>query len=176
MKNRLSKPTVILHWLVALLFLVVLGLGLYIEGLPSSPEKFELLATHKSIGLTLLIVAVIRLLWRSQEGPISSVSRLPKWQYILSKNAHYLLLLATLLMPVSGIIMTIGSGRALAFFDIQLLAEAEKIEWMSALGRFVHLQSVNLIILVLLLHVVGALKHQLFDKDGTLSRMLGREV
>jgi cytochrome b561 len=176
MNNRLSKTTVTLHWSVALLFLGALGLGLYVEDLANSPEKFELLATHKSIGLALFVIAVMRLLWRFKEGAISSISTLPKWQAVLAKGAHYLLLLATISMPLSGIIMTIGGGRALEFFGIQLLAAGEKIEWMSGLGHFIHVQSVNIIIAVLALHIAGALKHQFLDKDGTISRMLGREV
>jgi cytochrome b561 len=176
MSQSLSKPTIALHWLTGLLFIGVLGLGLYVEDLARSPEKFELLATHKSLGIIVFAIAVVRLLWRFKEGPISSIGVMPKWQAITAKGIHYLLLIATLSMPLSGIIMTIGGGRALEFFGIQLLAAGEKIEWMSGLGHFVHVQSVNLIILALLLHVAGALKHQFIDKDGTLSRMLGRKV
>ncbi len=176
MANSLSKQTVIFHWATALIFLGALGLGLYIEDLENGPEKFELLATHKSLGITVFVIAVIRLLWRLKEGPISSVSVMPKWQTIMAKGVHYVLLVATLLMPLSGLIMSVGGGHAVSLFGLELFAAGEKVEWMSGLGHFIHIQSVNLIILALLLHVAGALKHQFIDKDGTISRMLGRQV
>lgn len=172
MNSNLSKPTILFHWVTGLLFLGVLGLGVYVEGLPKSAEKFELLGTHKSLGFIVLIVAVTRLFWRLKEGTISSATELKKWQEILSKSIHFLLILATIAMPTSGIMMNIGGGRATEVFGIELIPAAEKVEWIFSVGNFVHVQSVNIIIAALILHIVGALKHELIDKDGTLSRML----
>ncbi len=77
-------------------------------------------------------------------------------------------------MPISGAVMSVAGGRALELFGIELIAAGEKTEWLQSAASFVHVNAVNLIIMVFALHVLGALKHQLVDKDGTLSRMLGR--
>ena len=99
---------------------------------------------------------------------------MPKWELMLSKSVQLLLLIATISMPASGLMMNIGGGRATEVFGVQLMAAFEKTEWLSDAGHFIHVQSVNIVIFLLILHVVGALKHQFIAKDGTLSRMLGR--
>lgn len=174
MNNKLSKPTIALHWITGLLFIGVLSLGLYVESLSRSPEKFELLGIHKSLGLIVLVVAAIRLSWRLKEGAISSISSLPPAQAILAKAVHHLLLLGTLLMPISGLMMSIGGGRAIMLFDLELISAGEKIEWLGGLGSNIHGIAAYVIIATLLLHIAGALKHQFMDKDGTISRMLGK--
>lgn len=173
MRNNLSKPTILFHWLTGLSFLVVLGLGLYMDNLPKGPEKFEIMGIHKSIGIIVFFIATLRLVWRFKEGNISSISQLTKLQSILASSIHYLLLLATIVMPLSGIIMSITGGNALKIFGLELIAKGEKIEWLSSITHTIHVSSVNIIILALLLHFAGVLKHQFIDKDGTISRMLG---
>lgn len=174
MNHKFSATTVALHWLVGLCFIAVFAVGLYMVDLPKGPDKFELIGLHKSFGVLFLILAIGRLIWRLREGDLPAVAAHPAWQKQLAKAARVLLLLATILMPVSGVVMNIGGGRALAVFGVELVGQGDKIEWMSGLGHFLHVQSVNIIIVVFALHVAGALKHQFIDKDGTLARMFGR--
>ncbi|MFM2590717.1 cytochrome b [Vibrio sp. TBV020] len=174
MSKSLSKPTIALHWLTGLAFIAVFALGIYVEGLERSPEKFELLGTHKSLGLIVLVVAAARLAWRLFEGQITSVAKLTRTQELGAKAIHIVLLLATLAMPLSGIAMSVGSGRTVDVFGLTLIASGEEIEWLGSLGGAVHGLSVNLIIIALALHVGAAIKHQVMDKDGTLSRMFGK--
>jgi len=176
MNNKLSKPTIGLHWITGLLFIGALALGLYVEDLPRTPEKFELLGLHKSLGVIVLCVALARLFWRLKEGAITSVAVLSKSQELVAKGVHHLLLLGTLLMPISGLMMSVGAGRAVKVFGLEIIAAGEKVEWLGALGGGIHGLAANVLIAVLVLHVAGALKHQLIDKDGTVSRMLGRKV
>ncbi len=173
MSSKLSKPTIAFHWLTGLLFIGVLGLGLYMEDL-AGPDKFKIMGIHKSLGFLVLLIAVARVIWRLKEGPIESISKLPRWQEIASKSIHHLLMLFTLLMPLSGVLMNIGGGRATQFFGVTIIPAIEKIEWLNSVGHVVHGGSVSIIIIILLLHIAGALKHQLIEKDGTLTRMLGR--
>lgn len=175
MNKKLSKPTVALHWVSALAFLSALAMGLYISDMPRTPEKFELLAIHKSIGLLVLVIAIARVTWRLKEGKLSSLTALPRWQEISASAVHGLLLLATLLMPVSGLMMNIAGGRVTQFFGFTLISAGEKSETFASLGSWIHHSAINVIIAVLALHVLAALKHQLVDKDGTISRMLGRQ-
>ncbi|MEO2281934.1 cytochrome b [Pseudoalteromonas pernae] len=176
MDKSLSKPTIILHWLTGLLFIGVLAFGLYVEEMPRGPEKFEMLALHKSFGFTVLVIALIRLFWRLFEGEISHVAKLTPWQDMLAKGTHMLLLIGTLLMPISGIMMSVGGGHGLSVFGFEIFAKADKIEWMGNLGHDIHGPAAWVLIAAILLHVIGALKHQFFDKDGTLARMLGAKV
>lgn len=168
MKHTLSTPTIIFHWLTGLAFLTVLGLGLSLDLLPKGT-----MGIHKSLGIIVFVIAVLRLFWRFREGSISSISKMTKVQSVAAKATHHLLLLATIAMPLSGILMSIGGGRAIDFFGLVIIAAGDKIEWLGSTANVIHTSAVNLVVLALVLHVAGALKHQLIDKDGTISRMLG---
>lgn len=174
MTNKLSKPTIAFHWLTGLLFIGVFVLGKIFDSMARSPEKFELLGIHKSLGFIVLVVASVRLAWRLKEGAISPASQLPRAQEILAKSIHHLLLLGTLLMPTSGIMMSIGGGRGVDVFGFVLYNAGDKVEWLGSLGSSLHGLGSNVLLVAVVLHVAGALKHQLVDKDGTLTRMLGR--
>lgn len=174
MNGKLSKPTIALHWITGVLFIGVIILGLYVEGLPRSPEKFELLGIHKSLGVIILAVALIRIIWRFKEGPITGVPEQNRALQILAKGVQHLLLLATLLMPISGIMMNTGGGRALEVFGLEILAAGEKIEWLGSLGHTIHVIAAKIIIALIVLHVIGALKHQLVNRDHAIERMFGR--
>ena len=174
MDSKLSKPTIALHWITGVLFIGVIILGLYVEGLPRSPEKFELLGIHKSLGVIILAVALIRIIWRFKEGPITGAPEQNRALQILAKSVQHLLLLATLLMPISGIMMNTGGGRALEVFGLEILAAGEKIEWLGSLGHTIHVIAAKIIIALIVLHVIGALKHQLVNRDHAIERMFGR--
>ena len=172
--KKLSKPTIVFHWLTGLLFIATLVVGKIVENMSRGPDKWELLANHKSFGVIVLVIATLRIIWRFKEGALPAISTVPRWQEIAAKSTHHLLLLATLAMPISGIMMNSGGGRPLEVFGFQLLAGGEKVEWLQSMGSTVHHSAVNVIILLLLVHLLGAVKHQFLDKDGTISRMLGR--
>lgn len=173
MNNNLSKPTILLHWLVGLSFLGALGVGSLLDLLPKGPDKMLLLGLHKSFGTMILLMAMLRLIWRLKEGHISSLYTVNKFQAMAVKFIQYFLLLVTITMPISGIVMSIAGGHGLAFFGLELVASGDKIEWLASFAHDVHTISVNFIIIALVLHIAGALKHHYIDKDGTLSRMLG---
>lgn len=174
MKNNLSKPTIIFHWLTGLAFLIVLCIGLYLDFMPRGPEKGEMIGLHKSIGTLVFVIAVLRLCWRFKEGSITRIAKLTRAQTILATSVHHLLLLATLMMPISGITLSISGGRGLSVFGQQIVAGGgDKIEWLNSIAHTMHTGAVNVILVILFLHIAGAIKHQFIDKDGTLSRMLG---
>ncbi|PKF62809.1 cytochrome B [Psychromonas sp. psych-6C06] len=174
MNNNLSKMTILLHWLTGLTFILVLALGLYFDYLPRGPEKGEIMGLHKSFGAIVFVVAVARLIWRFKEGSIKPISELSRLQSIVSTSVHHLLLLATVMMPLSGIVMSISGGRGLNVFGFEVVAGSEnKVEWLAQLANSIHTGAVIVILVLLFLHVAGGLKHQLIDKDGTISRMLG---
>ena len=171
----LSKTTITFHWVTGLFFLTVLGLGLYMEELPRGPEKFEIMGIHKSLGFAFLFIALSRVAWRLYEGRIPHLNTQITWQDKLANVIHYALLIATLLMPISGLVMSVAGGRALEFFGVQLLSAGEEIEWLAGLGHELHEIGASLVMLALLLHIAGVLKHQFIDKDATLRRMLGKQ-
>jgi len=174
-QSSLTKGTIVLHWLVAITFIVVLSLGLYMEELPKGPDKYEIMGIHKSLGFAFLFLSALRLGWRIREGSIPALTNVHTWQVKFAKGLHHFLLLATIVMPISGLMMSIGGGHGLEFFGAVIVEGGEKIEWLGGLGHELHEVIANLAILLLLLHVVGALKHHIINKDATLKRMLGMQ-
>jgi len=180
--SKLSSNTLLLHWIVGIMMISLLGTGIYME----ENEVFALYPWHKSFGVLLVGFVVLRVIWRLKNGwptPVSDYSSLEK---ALSKVVHYLLIIGTILMPVSGFMMSAMGGHGVELFGLELVARnpnpanpQEVIALngtLAGLGHEAHGLGGKVIIAAVVLHTAGALKHHIIDKDGTLRRMLGAEV
>ncbi len=176
-RERLSYVTLGLHWVIAFGMIALIAFGIYIEDLSRGPEKFELIGLHKSFGIILFGAALLRLFWHSKKGFPLPLSAQCNWQETLATTMHWTLLIGTLLMPVTGVMMSIGGGYPVGVFGLEFIARSEeKIEILSKAGHLIHEFGGNLLIAVILLHIAAAFKHEWLDRDGTLSRMLGRSL
>jgi cytochrome b561 len=173
--EKIPSITIGLHWIIAFAFIAMLAMGLYVEDLPRSPEKGDLIAIHKSIGAIILVLALVRVVWRVISKYPEQLGQMSKGQEIIAKLTLLVLILGTVMMPVSGIVMSIAGGHGLTVFGIELIAgTGEKMESLSKIGHIMHGLGGKLMIAFIILHIAGAIKHEHIDKDGTLSRMLGR--
>ncbi len=174
--SQFSKSTVMLHWSIAFAMIGSLAFGLYLEELPRSPDKGALIDLHKSIGVLVLLFAFYRVIYRLRNKlPVHpSNPSLRQQQFTLA--VHVFLLAATLLMPISGIMMSVGGGHAVGLFGIELISAGDGIEWLDKPGHIIHGLGGKLLILMIVLHAAAALKHELIDKDGTLKRILGVRI
>lgn len=175
-RAKLSNSTVILHWLIAFAMVGSLAFGLYLEELPRSPDKGALIGIHKSVGVLILVLAFYRVLHRLRNKLPQPLTVTPRWQHNSAIVAHIVLLAGTVLMPVSGIIMTVGGGHPVGVFGLDLISGGEKNEMLKDIGKAAHGLGGKLLILMVVLHVIGTLKHHFIDKDGVLRRMLGVRV
>ncbi|TCS41124.1 cytochrome b [Reinekea marinisedimentorum] len=172
--KKLSIPTMVLHWSVALLMITATTVGIIMEQMERSPEQREIMNIHKSIGLLILVLALARIIWRVKEGKLPSLGAMPRWQEISAASVHGLLLLLTVVMPISGIMMSVSHGRAISFFGVPVIPSSNlDVAWLDQLAHVIHGGGKWAIIIIVSVHVVAAIKHQFIDKDGTLSRMLG---
>lgn len=175
--HKLSTTTIAFHWLIAIGMIAMIIFGLYIEDLPRSPDKGELIGLHKSFGVILFAFAIARIMWRFKNKFPKPLSQLTHWQSILAQLAHYVLIIGTVMMPLSGVLMSIGGGHSIGVFGLELISgSGEKIESLSDIGHIFHGLGGKLIILFILLHIAGAIKHQVSDKDGTINRILGSKI
>lgn len=177
-KEKFSTTTVALHWFIAIAMIAMVVFGLVLEDMPRSDSKSALVQLHKSIGVVVLALALWRLVWRLRQGMPETISILTPLQARLAHATHGFLLLCTLLLPVSGIVMSIGSARPISLFGMPFIPQllATKNETLAAIGKGGHAILGKLIILAIVVHVAGALKHHIVDRDGTLRRMLGARV
>ncbi len=173
--SPLSKTTVVLHWLVALCFIVMLCVGFYMVDLPRGPDKGEIYGIHKSVGAIVLLLVVGRIAWRIKEGKLPPVSPILTWQDKAAKGLQHFFYLATLCMPISGIMMSVGGGRGLKVFGVSVISSGEKINWLGSLGSDIHFYCAWALVVGISLHILAALKHHFLDKDIRLVRILGRK-
>ena len=160
------------HWVVGLVMLGMLGSGLALEYLSIARETSgAIMGWHKAVGVMVLIYGAWRVLWRLLEGFPEAASRMPAWQERTAAATHWLLLAAVILMPLSGLLMSLFGGRPVETFGFTIPSPGE-IEWLSRLAGEVHGIAGLALVALLVLHVGGALKHHFVDRDATLRRML----
>ncbi|TAJ16615.1 MAG: cytochrome b, partial [Rugosibacter sp.] len=104
------------HWLIALLILAVFPLGVYMHELPLSPTKLQLYSYHKWLGITVLMLAILRVLWRASHRPPALPASLPRWQQITTHAVHHSLYLLLLFIPLSGWLMSSAKGFQTVWF------------------------------------------------------------
>ncbi|MGD9917875.1 MAG: cytochrome b, partial [Paenirhodobacter sp.] len=172
-----GAPARALHWLIALLIFSAIALGLYGESLPRNAETVETLKTiysaHKTIGVATFFAAVIRILWaltQPRPAPLHPERRLETFTADL---IHFALYGALIVMPLSGwITHAAETGFAPILWPFgQGLPFVPKSDTVAHGAEIVHKLSALVLYAALALHILGALKHALIDRDGTLARM-----
>ena len=160
------------HWIVAL---GILGNGVFglCMDLASNPmQKINWLALHKSIGLTVLALMLLRLAWRMGDGRPREAPA-PAWQQLAARATHALLYLLALALPLSGWWFNSVAGKPLQWFkQFNLPGIAAKNDALRHVAHTVHEYLFWFLVLVLVAHVGAALKHHVFDRDNVLRRML----
>jgi cytochrome b561 len=170
--TRWSPVAKTFHWLMALLILGNGALALWMDGLKPSLQKINIFALHKSIGLTVLALFLLRLLWRSVDRRPPDEPA-PHWQKIAAHLVHGFLYLLIVALPLTGWAYNSAHGYPLQYFkQFNLPAMLDKNEDLSNLLGAVHEYLFWFLLLVLVAHVGGALKHHIIDRDDTLRRML----
>jgi len=170
---RYTTTAILLHWLMALLIFAVFPLGLYMPDLKLSPAKLQLYSYHKWIGIMLLMLAVLRVLWRSTHTPPPLPDTIARWQQIASGALHQLLYVLMLVVPMSGWLMSSAKGVQTVLFGLFPLPDLVVRD--KASGHFLENLHQNLNYLLLLLvvaHIIAALKHRYLDHDEVMARML----
>jgi cytochrome b561 len=165
-----------LHWLIAVGIVAMIPLGIAAEEMAKGPARELVFSCHKALGLMILVLATWRLGRRLSDGFPRPVSRYSLVERSLAHAVHGLLLAVTVLAPISGIARIVGKGQALEIFGLTLLPAGPGNALALSVARSVHSGPVLVLGLgvLIVLHLVGALKHHLVDHDATLTRMLGR--
>ncbi len=168
-----TRTAIALHWLMAALIFVTFPVGLVAHEMALSPDKLRLLSYHKWLGVTVFLLAVVRLLWLATHKPAPMLGSMPQWQRMVAQAVHVLLYVLLFAIPLSGWLMSSAKGFQTVYLGILPLPDllAKDKELGDALG-VLH-QVLNITLLLLLVgHVGAALKHHFIDRDGTLARML----
>lgn len=161
------------HWVIAVLIIGLLAVGLYMSDLPPDPFKFQLYGMHKAFGITVLGLAVLRLLWRFSAVVPASLPHHAQWEKFLARAAHYALYALMIAIPLSGWAMSSAGGHPVSFFGLfEIPPLVGKNPELGHDLAELHETLAWTLMGVLALHIAGAIKHHFVDKDETLRRML----
>lgn len=183
-REQLTLGTVATHWLLAFAMIAMIAFGLYLEqmfeakpaGVDFTPDQVALIGLHKSLGLVVLALALARIVQRLVNPFPTYVGSYATWEVVLAKLTMVVLVLGTIMMPISGIVLSLGAGKPIGLFGLMLVGPGEPNPMLQQIGQTGHGLGGKLLIAFIVLHVAGALKHRFVDGDGTLHRMAGRKV
>ncbi len=167
--SRYSFPAVLLHWLMAGLVLYMLWLGVSMVDLPKGPERTAAYGLHKSFGLLLLGLFFVRFGWRIRHTPPALSGR--GWERKVAHGTHHALYLFLLLTPLAGYLASSFSTYPLKFFGLAVLKAGWPDESIQEIFKRIHALSAWAGMLLVGLHIAGALKN-LLRRDGSMQRML----
>lgn len=176
--ERWGSVSIGLHWTIALLVLLVqVPAGLTMEAVGQGTLQNVLYTVHKTTGLTIFTLAVVRLGWRFAHPVPALPVDLPRWQATTARTTHGLLYLLLFLMPISGFLYTAMGGFPVPLFGLYDLARlVPENKPLAEVFKGVHLTLQYVLYAVVALHVGGALQHHLVRRDWVLRRMLSSRV
>lgn len=161
-----------LHWIVALILILMLAGSFFLDDVPKSVQSTAYML-HKSFGLTVLALMILRLIWIIRTGKPPLPATVPAWQRVAAHAVQYALYFFVILMPLVGWVMSVAAGRPPVFFGL-LTLPLPGIDVNKGLAHILeecHEVIAWIIIALLVLHVAGAFKHYVIDKDGVAQRM-----
>lgn len=171
--SRYGAVAQLFHWSIVVLVITQFVLANKAGDLPLGAAKVATLAQHKSVGITILGLALLRLCWRLL-NPVPPVpATTPRWQHIAARVSHFLLYALLLIMPVLGWFMSSARNFPVSWFGLFTLPDL--VAPSKPAYEFFHEAHVALakvLFVVALLHAGAALKHHFVDRDNVLRRML----
>lgn len=175
MTEKYNLTMRIIHWTMSIMVIGMIITGWYMQGIDGDDaNKYDLYPWHKSFGLTLFFLIILRVLVRFNSKKPALPMKLAPWEKTLTRVAHFLLYALMLMVPLTGIIMSDAGGHPLNFFFTSFDVLATNKE-MAGNAHSAHGILPYVLLGVVVLHIAGALKHRFFDKDpekDVLKRML----
>jgi len=164
-----------LHWIIALLIAAQAILGWIGADMERSPAKIDVMVAHKSLGLTLLLLVLLRLAWRLTHPAPPPPFGSKTWEIRLAQLTHAAIYLVIIALPLSG---WLSADTAVApwkfWWIIPLPSFFAPDKGLHEFGEELHEVLVSVLIALLVLHVAAALYHHFGKRDDVLLRMLGR--
>ena len=134
-------------------------------------RELALLGNHRSVGISIFLLAVLRLAWRVSQGVPGSLP-MPGWQFIASRVSHWSMYGLIFLLPVTGWLLSSASAQGASWFNVIALPNLVAADpELAELFEEIHEILARLLLIVALVHIVAALKHALVDRDAVVARI-----
>ena len=172
-----TRTAIALHWVLGLALIGLFAMGIYMHELPFSPQRLKLYNWHKWAGITVLVLSVVRFVWRLTHTPPAlpqAVSLgMPRWQHVAHHATHHALYALFLIVPLAGWAYSSAMGFQVVLFGVLPLPDfVPSDKTLAELIKPVHVVGAFAMAGLVVLHIAAALKHQWIDRDGLLLRML----
>ena len=171
-RERYTRTAIVLHWLIGVALLAQMAFGWIVADIPrNTPPRGYYLNLHKSFGITLGVLIVLRLLWRLWHRPPATPPSMVRWQQSVALATHRLLYVMMLLMPTAGYVASNFSKHGVKFFGHVLAPWGPDLPAVYSVIQGIHVVSAYVLAALIALHVLAALQHALLKRDGIFSRM-----
>lgn len=171
--QRYNSVAILLHWLIAIAVIFMVGLGWYMADIPKGdPARSYWFNLHKSIGTTVGLLVLLRLLWRATHRPPALPASMPGWEQAAAKLNHALLYICLLVMPMVGFLASNFTKYGVKYFGMQVGPFFRENQAMRDGLQEAHEFLSYVLVVLVVIHVVAALKHLLVDRDQVFQRML----
>jgi cytochrome b561 len=181
--ERYTAVAILLHWLIALGILALIVIGLMMTQLQATigpMETFKLFQLHKSIGITVLLLAVIRILWRFTHKPPVLPADMPAVERGAAHGLHWLLYILMLGLPLTGWAVVSSSPfnlptvlySLIPWPDLPVLPHLANKAAVSHVLAWVHAYGAWILIGLLIIHFAAVFRHHIIKRDGILLRMM----
>ncbi len=175
-KNSVERYGVVartLHWVIGIGILCMLVMGLIMTDMANSPLKFKIFSIHKATGITILFLAVLRLIWKLINWNLPRDLKHPWYEEAAATFVHWGFYALMIGMPLTGWILTGAANSTINWFGLFPVPNiAQPDPDLKHAMAYAHGTIANIIWVFIALHVLGALKHVVIDKDSTLRRMV----
>lgn len=171
--RRYSGVAMLLHWAIAVLVIMNWQIAQRAEDF-DGPLRGEIMGYHKAWGMTILALTLARLAWRLVHRPPPYAATLKRWERALARTTHTVFYVLLIALPLGGWLATSLYGKPVDFFGLFTIP-ALPVGANKDLGEEIfdaHEAGAKFMLLLIVLHVAGALKHTIIDRDGNLWRML----
>lgn len=172
-ESRYGVVAQLFHWTVVVLIIVQYVLANIAGDLPLGAAKVAVLARHKSFGITILALALLRLIWRWFNTVPAEPLDIPRWQRIAARVSHVALYALLIVTPIAGWLMSSARNFPVSWFGLVTLPDfiapsRPAYDILHGVHEFLAIT----LFCVALLHIAAALKHHFVDRDNVLRRML----
>ena len=176
--TRYGAVSIFLHWFVALAVFGLFALGLWMVGLDYySTWRKDAPDLHKSVGLVLFAVMLLRVLWRLISPPPPTLASYDRLTRIGAKVGHGFLYVSLFAVMIAGYLISTADGVGIPVFGLfEVPALISGLPDQADLAGEIHFYLAWALVIVSGLHALAALKHHFIDRDVTLARMLGRKA
>lgn len=162
-----------LHWLIATIVIPLLSLSFFLENLPKTIKPTAIML-HKSFGITLLGLMLLRLIWLKRSVRPALPAAMPRWEIGLARFVQWSLYAFLIIMPITGWVMSVMSNHIPIWFglvNLPIPGVPQNPEGAKFLFQ-AHQIIAWILIALVCLHITGAIKHAIIDKDQVLDSML----